>query len=116
MPCINKWESEGLYRQFTGIIGGDEILESNFELHADSKFQTIDYVISDFTAVIGHSIDVDHTRIYTSTDEMISKTKGKLKIALVATEKSIVALADRYREEMAGNRFECGVFKVLANG
>jgi len=113
MPYTNTWEPEGLYRKFTGIINGEEILESNFDLHQDSKFQTINYIINDFIDVIDHSIEVIHTKVYASTDEIISNSKGNLKIALVVTQEPLIALANSYREEMIGNTFECDIFNTI---
>ena len=79
----------------------------------NSDFQTINYIINDFTEVIGHSIETAHTKIYASTDEIVSDTKGKLKIALVVTQDTLIALANSYREEMIGNRFECDIFQTI---
>ena len=111
MPHTNTWKPGGLYRKFTGAISGEEILESNFDLHPE--FQKINYIINDFTEVIEHSVDVIHTKVYASTDEIISDAKGKLKIALVVTQEPLIALADSYREEMIGNRFDCNIFKTI---
>lgn len=113
MPYTNTWEAAGLYRKFTGTISGEEILESNFELHQHPNFQTIRYVINDFTAVTGHSIDTAHTKVLASTDEIIANTKDQLKIAIVVTQEPLIALANHYREEMIGNRFECDIFQTL---
>lgn len=113
MPHTNTWESGGLYRKFTGTITGEEILKSNFELHMDLKFQTINYIINDFSEVIDHSIETIHTKVYASTDEVSSNTKGKLKIALVVTQDSLIALANNYRKEMINNRFECNIFQTI---
>ena len=113
MPHTNKWEPGGLYRKFTGTISGEEILDSNFELHADPNFQTINYIINDFTEVTDHSIETVHTKVYASTDEVASNTKGRLKIALVVTQESLIALANHYRNEMTGNRFECDIFQTI---
>ena len=113
MPYTNTWETDGLYRKFTGKISGDEILESNFELHTDPDFQKIKYIINDFTEVTGHSIETIHTKVYALTDEMVSRTKGKLKIALVVTQDPLIALANSYREEMISNRFECDIFQTI---
>lgn len=113
MPHINTWEPGGLYRKFTGIISGEEILESNFELHVDPNFQTIHYIINDFTEVTDHAIEITHTKVYASTDEIISNTKGNLKIAIVVTQDSLIALANSYREEMIGNKFECDIFQTI---
>ena len=113
MPHKNTWEPGGLYRKFTGTISGEEILESNFELHVDPNFQTINYIINDFTEVTSHSIETIHTKVYASTDEIVSNTKGKLKIALVVTQSPLIALANSYREEMIGNKFECDIFQSI---
>jgi hypothetical protein len=113
MPHTSIWEPGGLYRKFTGTISGEEILESNFELHMDPNFQSINYIINDFTEVTGHSIEIVHTKVYASTDEIVSITKGKLKIALVVTQGPLIELANSYREEMIGNRFECDIFQTI---
>ena len=113
MPHTNKWESEGLYRKFTGKTSGDEILESNYELHADPRFKTIKYVINDFTKTTVYPVSLDHTRTYALTDDMISVTKGDLKIALVVTEPEDIALAFHYREQMKNVHFECEIFQTV---
>ena len=113
MSYTNTWETGGLYRKFTDTISGDEILKSNFELHTDPKFQEIKYIINDFMEVTGHSIQASQTKVYAVTDDMISKTKGKLKIALVVTQDPLIALANSYREEMIGKLFECEIFHTI---
>lgn len=111
MPYTNNWEKEGLYRQFTGNIGGDEILESNFELHTSPNFETIKYIINDFRGITGHSINSTHTKIYALTDNIISNTKGELSIALIVTQAPLLVLAELYREQMTGKLFTCEIFQ-----
>ena len=113
MPYVNTWETDGLYRKFTGNISGVEILESNFELQADPNFQKIKYIINDFIEVIGHSIETSHTQVYADTDDIASNTKGRLKIALVVTQGSLISLAKAYQEQMIGNLFECEIFQSI---
>ena len=113
MPSTNTWEPDGLYRKFTGIISGEEILESNFELLLNPNFQTIKYVINDFTEVTGHSIETSHTKVYASTDEIASNSKVNLKVAIVVTLESLITLAKSYREEMIDNKFECDIFQTI---
>jgi hypothetical protein len=113
MPYINTWESNGLYRKFIGSISGDEILKSNFELHIDPDFEKIKYIINDFTEITGHSIQTTHTKVYAITDEIVSTTKGKFKIALVVTQDPFIALANTYREQMIDKGFECEIFQTI---
>jgi len=113
MPYKNTWKSNGLYRKFTGDVSGDEILKSNFELHVDPSFQDIKYIINDFTEITSHSITNSHTEVYAQTDDIISKTKGRLKIALVVFQAEHVDMASNYRDLMQDKLFECEIFKTI---
>ena len=113
MSYMNTWEKDGLYRKFSESISGEEILESNFELQIDPRFKDIKYIINDFTDVTDHMIQTEHTQTYASTDEIISHSKGRLKIAIVVTQDSLIALAKNYQEEMRGKLFECEIFKTI---
>lgn len=107
------WESAGLYRKFVGEISGEEILTSNFEIQNREEFMTIKYIINDFTDISGYTVNKAHTGIYARTDDIISDTKGKLKIAIVADKDEIIALAESYRQQMTNRQFSCEIFKTL---
>jgi len=113
MSYTNSWETEGLYRKFFAEISGDEILESNFELHAHPNFKTIKYIINDFIDVTAYSIESSHTKACASSDVVISNSKGKLLIALVVDQDELIALANGYREQMLGQLFECEIFQCV---
>lgn len=115
MAHTNTWESEGLYRKFTGETSGVEILHSNFELHEHPKFKTIKYIINDFLEAIIHQISPEHAETFARTDDMISVTKGDLKIALIVIDPSLIILAKHYREQMKNERFECEIFQTVAD-
>ena len=83
MSYQNTWETHGLYRKFSDEIRADEILESNFELHRHPNFEDITYIINDFTKVTDSSVETAHTKTFAKIDDIISKTKGHLKIAIV---------------------------------
>jgi len=113
MPYKNTWEQNGLLRKFTGVISGEEILESNFALHEDPRFSDIKYIINDFSEIAGHSIEEAHTKIYAYTDEIISNSKRRLKIALVVSQSEYIPIAESYRELMDGKLFECEIVNVI---
>ena len=113
MSYTNSWETNGLYRKFFAEISGDEILESNFELHAHPNFKSIKYIINDFIGVTAYSIDQSHTKAYASSDVVISNSKGKLNIALVVDQQELIALANGYREQMLGQLFKCEIFQCV---
>lgn len=114
MPHDNHWEDDNLYRKFSGEITGEEILESNFELHSHPNFKSIKYIINDFTDVTGHSVEIIHTNVYANVDNIIANSKGKLKIALIVPVDSIMMeVAENYRKLMIGSVFTCEIFSTV---
>ena len=107
------WEPGGLYRKFTGKVSGKEILNSNFELQLDPRFTDVKYIINDFTGITSHSINTTYTETYAKTDDIISKKKGALKIAIVVNKDPLVDLANYYRKEMKNELFECEIFRNI---
>jgi len=107
------WEETGLYRKFYGEISGDDILESNFEVQGHEKFSTIKYIINDFLDVTEYSIKMSHTKAYATSDDIISKEKGALNIAIVVNKPGLIELAKNYQKQMVDNMFKCEIFSTL---
>jgi len=112
MPCTLTWEPKGLLRTFHANrdLTGEDIFESNLKTHKDARFKDIEYIINDFTKVTCHSVRITHTEVYASTDQMIANTKHTLKIALIASDESILDLARNYCALMQEQSFECKIF------
>lgn len=108
-----SWKPEYLYRKFSGEITGEEVLKSNFDIQAHPRFAKIKYLINDFNEVTAAHIDAEHTRIFASTDDIISDTKGKLKIAIVTSNPVHIELAKGYRAAMKNKLFECEIFSSV---
>ena len=113
MPYTITSEPKGFYRKFSGEICGMEILNSNFELQLDPKFKKANYVINDFTEIDSHTVENAHTRSYAETDDIISKSKGNFKIAIVVNSNSLIKLANDYRDKLKNQFFECELFKCV---
>jgi hypothetical protein len=113
MSYINIWKKNGLLRQFSGHLSGEEILESNFELHSHPEFKNILYIINDFTQITGHTVEIRHTEIYANTDSIISNTKGRLHIALVVPQPEFQELALHYCKLMESQLFTCQSFQTM---
>ena len=107
------WKPHCLSRKFTGDVTGEEILKSNFDLQAHPRFAAIKYIVNDFTEVANLLIDTDHTKIYASTDDIISDTKGKFKIAMVVNQEAHVDLAKSYRDSLKNNVYDCEIFETV---
>lgn len=113
MPHTNTWKPSGLIRTFTGQLDVDELLKSNFELHDDPAFKKINYIINDFSEATNCLIETKHTKVIALTDDIISNSKGNLKIAIVAKDEAHIALANNYKNEMKNQVFKCEVFTTI---
>jgi hypothetical protein len=109
-----SWKPEYLYRKFSGEVTGEEFLKSNFDIQVHPRFAKIKYLINDFNEVTSILIDTEHTRIFASTDDIISDTKGKLKIAIVTNNDALIELAEMYRTSMKNKLFEVEIFASVA--
>ena len=107
------WKNDGIMRVFTGDLNPEEILASNFEICNQPAFTTIKYIINDFTGVTSITVDNEHSKIIASTDDIISMTKGKYFIAIVATQDEHIALAKIYQNEMKNTVFISEIFKTV---
>lgn len=113
MPHTNNWESHGVHRVFTGDVSGNEIFASNTELHSDRRFNKIDYIINDFSAITSHAISMPHTDVFALTDKMVARTKDSLMIALVVPQEEFHELAGNYCKQMQEHWFGCKIFRSL---
>ena len=113
MAHTTDWQTDGIMRVFTGNLTPDEILASNFKICEHPAFSTIKYIINDFTGVTSLTVDNEHTKIFASTDDIISSTKGKYFIAIVATQNEHIALAKNYQKEVKNNLFVTEIFGTI---
>jgi hypothetical protein len=113
VPHSIVWEPEGIFRAFSGIVSGEEILESNLVLYDDVRFESVRYIINNFTEISGHAIEPDHLSAFASTDEMISQLKHEFKIALIVPQDAYVGLARRLCAITNNKLFEYRIFNTV---
>ena len=54
MPYSLTWEPAGVYKKFTGVVTGAELLQSVVEVSGDARFGSSQYEVSDY-------LDADNT-------------------------------------------------------
>ena len=111
MPCEYNWMDHGLYRKFTGSIDAKHILKSNFELHSDNRFQSLRYVLNDFSEITTVLLGEEDVRDIAIVDSMRSCINKGLKVAIViANNPTQTALALSFSEIMEKSHYQCRVF------
>ena len=104
------WEEKGLLRTYNNKISGDEIFDSNLKLHGDIRFDDIDYVINDFTAVTDFEFNEEDIAKIAIVDNVASKSKPVLKIAIVATLEPLLDWINKYLSVMQDSPYQCQIF------
>ena len=107
------WEENGLLRVYTDKISGDEVFDSNLKLHGDMRFDDIQYVINDFTRVTDFAVSEQDIAKIAIVDNVASKSKPVLKIAIVATLEPLLDWINKYLSGMQGSPYECQIFASL---
>ena len=113
MAHENIWEEKGLYRVFSNVISGKEVLDSNLELHGDPRFDTINYVLNDFSTIEDFQVSEMDITLIANIDAVAARSKPALKIAIVATYEPLLEWIHKYSEKMVNSIFETHLFDNL---
>lgn len=115
MAVTNTWEERGLYREFSGIIDGEEIWGANLALHGDQRFDQIKYVLNNFADIEGFEIrDVDVDAIVV-VDKTASISKPVLSIIIVVGLTPLRDLAITYQQKMKDSSYYCEIFSNITD-
>lgn len=90
------WEIRGAYKRFRGHVTDEELLQSSILVEGDSRFDSLRYVINDFLAVESYSVSEAKVRIVSAIDAAAALSNPHIRIAIVATDQQIHALAELY--------------------
>ena len=107
------WEEKGLLRTYIDKISGGEIFDLNLKLHGDMRFDDLEYVINDFTAVTDFYVTEEDIMKIAIVDNVASMSKPVLKIAIVATLEPLLDWINKYLSVMQDSPYQCQVFASL---
>lgn len=113
MAYQNIWEEKGLHRKFSGNITGHEVLSSNLSIHNDERFETISYVINDFSNIDSFDITRHDIEDFASIDTIASTYNNHLKVIIVAANDGVLKGAKQYLEHMENTSFDCCIFENI---
>jgi hypothetical protein len=113
MPCEIAWEPKGVCKTYSGFVTSQEFMQSIARFQSDPRFDDCRYSLNDLTAVEGHSItEADVTR-FAAFAIGAYHSNPNVRIAVVATDPSILALLDLYMAP-GHSPYPLRIFPVLA--
>ena len=98
MPYTTTWNRQGVVWTYSGVLTGQEALQSNLEIYGDERFDDLHYQIADFTAVTDNQISDLHTKKIAYLDRAAAQTNPNIKVAIVMKDVEHLNTADVYSE------------------
>jgi len=96
MPFLMHWERNGVVVSFTGFFDLEENNAAVNELYADSKINTLEYVIWDISRVESLDFSEDLVRFPAFRDKKESHHLPKIKVGFVVSDEPMAQLCLRY--------------------
>ena len=108
------WEDRGVLFQFQNVVTGDELVQSNLDVYADPKFESIEYELAMFSDSVEFEASSETVRRVANMDAEASKRNPNIIVAIVASQLVIRGLANLYRlnSEIAGGTWETEFFET----
>lgn len=91
------WESRrGAYKRFSGHVTEEQMIHSLTQIESDPRFDELRYVINDFLGVDSFAISEECVLMMAAIDNAASTSNPNIRIAVIATDLQIQALAKLY--------------------
>jgi hypothetical protein len=102
MPYKTIWQANGIVWTYSGVLTGNELLNSNFEIFGDERFDDLRYQIVDLTAVEKIEVARSHVRKIAHLDMAASRSNPRIKVAIVTTAPDGQFISDIYKQYTEG--------------
>jgi hypothetical protein len=106
IKTVEEWK-------YTGLLTGDELLQSNLEIYGDPRFDGLRYQIVDMLGVEAFDVSTESMEEVTLMDLGASKTNPRLIVAVVATDLQGERLVELYETVTGGAPWETELFVSL---
>lgn len=103
------WEDRGASKRFFGHVTDEELMQSVVEVEGDPRFDELRYVINDFLGVDSFAVSAANVHTISAIDGAAALTNPNIRIAIVATDAQILALAKLYAAS-PWNVYPTGIF------
>jgi hypothetical protein len=98
-----NWEQKGMLRRFSGSTSDLEIMQSVSDTSGDPRFETLRYIINDFTACDDVSYTKEGTELISALGVLSELSNPHFKVAIVAAKPATGNLAKSYLSATLSN-------------
>lgn len=83
------WETKGVYKHFSGYLAFEEYAQTQEQILADPRVDTIHYIINDFLDVEGYSVLPEQVEYSAAFNRGTSFSNPRIRIAYVTTRPAV---------------------------
>ena len=124
MPYSLVWEPSGVYKKFTGLVTGAELLQSVKEVATDIRFGELQYEISDYLQTEGTDFSQDALNEVRAVRIGSFMSNPSMKVAIVTLDteiqqriySTIAARLTLHQTKVFSNVEEANIWLVRSNG
>jgi len=108
-----KWNRNGVYLQFRGVVSSQDLIDANNYVISNAKFEQIKYQIFDFLQIDDFNITSYDMTIIGTMDKSQSEFKSEMKVAVLTQDRYVRDLTNEYNQLMAGSHWITQIFPDL---
>lgn len=113
MPYNIEWIDRGVYWSFTGNVTGEDILQSNFDIYGDERFDDLTYQIVNLLDAETINVSERHMQKVAHLDAAAARSNNNIRVAVVAREADARLLKEHYEKHSSGNGWPVKLFDSL---
>lgn len=113
MPYFLEWKSQGVVKHFSGFVSGSEFVKSFLEVTGSINFDSLGYIINDFSNASSHSINQDTFEDIVAMRHGASITRSKIMTLIITTNEQFIEIADAINSRLPDGVPKTEVFPTL---
>ena len=110
MPYHIEWRNRGVYWSYTGVVTGEDILQSNFDIYGDERFDNLRYQIVNLLEAEKIEVSERHMQKIACLDTAAAQTNKKVFVAIIAREAEARNLQKLYAKHARGESWPSRLF------
>ena len=113
MPYHIDWKDRGVYWTYTGIVTGTDLLQSNFDIYGDERFDQLTYQIVNLLEAESFEVTERQIQKMAHLDAAAAKTNTRIRVAVVARSRQAIQIQQWYAKNIPDGGWPTQLFETL---
>ena len=113
MPYSIEWEKLGVRWIYTGVVNGQDVLQSNRDVYGDARFDKMRYQLADFLKAESFNFTEMDVKQIAYMDKAAATTNPFVKVAIAADHEVAKELTNLYAKYAEDSPWETRIFETI---